>query len=889
MKSTDVRKTFLQYFAERGHRLIPSSPLVLPNDPTLLFANAGMNQFKDVFTGRESLECNRAASSQKCMRVSGKHNDLEMVGRTPRHHTFFEMLGNFSFGDYFKEDAIRFAWELLTEVYGLDADRLRVTVFGGSASAEADEEAYRLWRDGIGVKEDRILRLGEKENFWRMGDTGPCGPCTELHYDLGEALTSVEGESNPETDDNRFMEIWNLVFMQFDQQKDGRLAPLPAPSVDTGMGLERISAVLQGVTSNYETDLFTPILEAVARRAGVSQGSDPEMDVSMRVIADHARAMCFLIADGIIPANDNRGYVLRRILRRAIRHGRKLGIGDPFLADVTPVVLESLGGCYPEIVTAGDAILEIGRLEERRFSETLGTGLQMLDDAFSETAKGGGRTLAGKTLFRLYDTFGLPLDLARDVAEEKGFDLDEAGFEEEMTRQRTKAQASWKGVADGQVPPVYRELAESGGNRFDGYAHVALDGALIRAILVEGVPVDSLSEGEKGEAILDSTPLYAEAGGQVGDTGVLTGPSGQAAVQDTRMPVSGLNIACIQVLSGSLQVGEAVVVDVDTDRRDAIRRNHTGTHLLHAALRVVVGPHVKQAGSRVGPDQLRFDFTHFAGLTDQALEDIEDLVNRKILENIPVTTEERGIDEAVRMGAMALFGEKYGETVRVVRVGDFSLELCGGTHCLTSSEIGLMKITGERGIASGVRRIEAVTGAGALALFRTTSAVVRRIEGILAVPASELGEEIGRRMDQSRNLQRELDRLRVGAVRQSLMAQAEDAPKVAGIRLLAARVDGMKPAEMRELADELLRKLDSGVLVLGRAEEAKASILVGVSKDLTDKLHAGKLVKSLAEIIGGGGGGRKDMAEAGGKDSARLDDALAAAPQQVTAQLEAAK
>ena len=889
MKSKDIRKTFLEYFAERGHRLVSSSPLVLPNDPTLLFANAGMNQFKDVFTGRETRDYDRAASSQKCMRVSGKHNDLEMVGRTPRHHTFFEMLGNFSFGDYFKEEAIRFAWDLMTSVYGLDPERIWVTVFGGSGAADADEEAFRLWRDGIGVGEGRILRLGEKENFWRMGDTGPCGPCTELHYDLGQALTSVEGESNPETDDRRFMEIWNLVFMQFDQQQDGRLVPLPAPSVDTGMGLERISAVLQGVASNYETDLFTPILAAIASRAGVKQGSDPEQDVSMRVIADHARAMCFLIADGIIPANDNRGYVLRRILRRAIRHGRKLGMEDAFLADITPVVLENLGETYPEIVTAGDAIFEIGRLEERRFSETLGASLQMLDDALAEAGKGGTGILPGKDLFRLYDTFGLPLDLARDVAEEQGIALDEAGFEKAMQQQRSRAHASWKGAADGQVAPVYRELAESGGNRFEGYDRTAMDGAVVQAILVDGIPVDSISEGQAGEVVLDSTPYYAEAGGQVGDRGIVTGPTGQAQVEDTRTPVPGLNLSRVCVLSGSLRVGDKVTAEVDEERRDAIRRNHTATHLLHAALREVVGPHVKQAGSRVASEQLRFDFTHFSGLTNQALEDIERLVNMKILKNIPVTTEERGVDEAIRMGAMALFGEKYGDSVRVVRVGDFSMELCGGTHCLSSSEIGLFKITSERGIASGVRRIEAVTGAGALDLFRTTSAVLRGMEGVLAVPASDLLEEISRRMEQTRTLQRELDRLRVGAVRQTLVAEAADAPKVAGIRVLAARVDGMKPAEMRELADELLRRLDSGVLVLGRGEEAKASILVGVSRDLTDRIHAGLLVRSLAGMIGGSGGGRKDMAEAGGKDVARLDEALAAVPQQITAMVEATK
>ncbi len=888
MKASEVRKTFLEYFSERGHKQVASSPLVLPDDPTLLFANAGMNQFKNVFTGVDSRDYKRAVSAQKCMRVSGKHNDLEMVGRTPRHHTFFEMLGNFSFGDYFKEQAVEFAWELITRVYGIDPGRLWITVFGGSDAAAPDEEAYKIWKDGIGVDPSRILRLGEKENFWRMGDTGPCGPCTELHYDLGKSFRNVKGESNPETDENRFMEIWNLVFMQFDQRDEGEKVPLPIPSVDTGMGLERISAVMQGVASNYETDLFAPLLEAVARRAGVQIGSDPEQDVAMRVIADHARAICFLVADGVIPANGGRGYVLRRILRRAIRYGRKLGIQDPFLGEVTPVVLESLGETYPEIVVAGEAILEIGRLEERRFSETLNTSIQMLEESLA-SAKANSAPLDGKALFRLYDTFGLPIDLARDVAQERGVALDEAGFAAEMTRQRTRAKAAWKGTAGGSRSPVYQALAEKCGNRFAGYYRSRMDGVPVLALLSEGKEVERLEAGAEGEIVLKSTPFYAEAGGQVGDTGVITGSESRVEVLDTVSPASGLNLSRVRVLQGTIRRSETVAAEVDLLRRGAIRRNHTATHLLHAALREVIGPHVKQAGSRVGPDQLRFDFTHFAGLGDRALEDLENLVNRVILDALPVVTEEMETDEAVKRGAMALFGEKYGAHVRVVQVGDFSMELCGGTHCSNSSEIGLVKILGEKGIASGVRRVEAVSGLGALERFREYSSVIRSLESLLAVPGSELPGEVERRLGQTRKLTQELNRLRLGSMRKDLAVQAAEAPEIGGVRYLAARVDGMKPAEMRELADELLRALHSGVLVLGRAGETKASLLVGVTEDLADRLHAGTLVRELAGIIGGGGGGRKDMAEAGGKNPGKLDEALAATPGRIATMLEESK
>jgi len=890
MNSREIRRAFLDFFTEREHRLVPSSPLVLPHDPTLLFANAGMNQFKDVFTGRDRRDYVRATTVQKCLRVSGKHNDLEMVGRTPRHHTFFEMLGNFSFGDYFKREAIRFAWELMTERLGLPAERLWVTVFAGDDRFAGDDEALTLWRDDVGVRADRILRLGAKENFWSMGDTGPCGPCTELHYDLGEELTSVTGPSNPETDERRFVEIWNLVFMEFDRHADGGTVRLPAPSVDTGMGLERIVAVLQDRRSNFETDLFTPLLAAAAARAGKRCGEDPESDFSLRVIADHARALCFLVADGVVPANDRRGYVLRRLLRRAIRHGRKLEIHEPFLHEITPVVIEGLGDVYPELLSAREAILEVGRREEERFAETLTTGLQLLEESLGRLEGGEGTAvLPGADLFRLYDTYGFPLELARDIAGERGVGLDEEGFQAEMAKQRAKARASWKAAGGTETAEAYGRLAEVGTTRFEGYGATRLESARVLAMLdAEGRPANRLAEGDSGEIVLEATPFYAEAGGQVADAGWLAGPAGRAEVLDVRRPAEGLIVHRVRVESGSLSAGEGLSAEVDEERRESIRRSHTATHLLHAALREVVGTHVKQAGSLVDADRLRFDFSHFAGLTDRALADIESLVNRKVIENLQVVTEEMEVEEALRAGAMALFGEKYGDRVRVVRIGNFSLELCGGTHCGRSGEVGLIKLVQERGIASGTRRIEAVSGEGALARFRREHAIVRSLEDRLAVRGGEVLEEIERRLEELRTAQRALEGQRVEKVRQRLLDDAAKAPVVAGVRLFAERVDGLGPQELRELADGLRGKLGSGVVVLGRAEGAKASVLVAVTPDLKDRLPAGELVRVLGKIIGGGGGGRPDLAEAGGKDPSRLDEALREAAREVERRMERA-
>jgi alanyl-tRNA synthetase len=877
MKVHDVRKSFLDYFAEREHKVVPSSPLVLRNDPTLLFANAGMNQFKETFTGAEQRSYKRAASSQKCLRVSGKHNDLEMVGRTPRHHTFFEMLGNFSFGDYFKEEALAFAWELLTKKYGIPEERLWVTVFRGNKDVPADDEALAIWRDKIGVPPDRILKLGESENFWRMGDTGPCGPCSEVHFDLGDEFTSVQGVATPENDDRRFLEIWNLVFMQFAQQPDGTSAPLPRPSIDTGMGLERIASVLQGKSSNYDTDAFAGLLNSTAARAGETYGNDEERDFSMRVIADHTRAFCFLVADGVVPANDKRGYVLRRLLRRAIRHGRKLGIEEPFLHEITPVVFDELGGVYPELLAAKDAILQIGGLEEQRFGDTLATGLGMFDEALAKS----GDVLPGKELFLLYDTFGFPLDLARDIAEERGVRLDMDGFDAEMKRQRERAQASWKGAAAKADKGVWQKLGATPETKFDGYEQTRVDRIPVLALARDGKAVKRLDEGDEGEVLLEATPFYAESGGQVADRGWLTGPDGRLSVSDVQRPVNGLIVHRVRVEQGSLAVGDTAHAEIDAVRRLSVRRNHTATHLLHAALREVVGTHVKQAGSLVAPDRLRFDFTHFAGLSDEALADIESLVNRKVLENLPVETEVLDIDEALASGAMALFGEKYGQQVRTVSIGDFSLELCGGTHTASSGQVGLVKLTGERGVASGTRRVEAVSGEGSLARFRIEHALVRTLEEQLSVPGDKVLEELDRRAEHARAVQRELEKHRVGGVREQLLELAKTAPEVAGVKLLTARADGLEAAEMRELADVLRGALGSGVAVLGRAGEDKASILVAVTKDLTGKIRAGDLVRVLGKVIGGSGGGRPDLAEAGGKDPARLDEALGLAAGEV--------
>jgi len=903
MTSRETREAFLKYFEGRGHRVVRSSSLIPANDPTLLFTNAGMNQFKDVFTGREKRDYLRATTSQKCLRVSGKHNDLEQVGRTSRHHTFFEMLGNFSFGDYFKKDAVAYAWDLMKTGYGLPIERLWLTVFGGSEGFAADTEAEDLWKSQPGVDPSRILRYGEKDNFWRMGDTGPCGPCSEIHYDHGPGVGCGRAECDPSCDCDRFVELWNLVFMQFEQRADGTVVALPAPSIDTGMGLERISAVQQGYANNYDTDLFRPILDSVAAAAGTSYRKNDATDVSLRVIADHLRAAAFLVADGIVPSNDGRGYVLRRVLRRAIRHGQLLGFKDPFLYAHVGKVAETMGGTYPELFESSRIIETLVRREEDQFLRTLSIGTQTLESEMEKLASGAvagsGKVLPGDIAFRLYDTFGLPLDLARDIAAEKGFTVDESGFEREMEAQRTRARSSWKGGAEAREK-------KSGGHGFakkhlkknfaaykasSSQRPIAVLGAPDLPTRIEGARVlaitkradqaqppletDRLLAGETGQVLLDRTPFYGESGGQVGDTGFLAGPDGSAEVTDTHVLAPGVNVLSVRVLEGAIAVDQSLTAEVDARRRRATMRNHTATHLLHAALRDLVGTHVKQAGSLVAPDRLRFDFSHFQPLDGGAVREIEDLVNEKILEDIPLTSEVMAIDEAIRAGAMALFGEKYGDKVRVIRAGDFSVELCGGTHTARTGEIGTFRLVSEKGISSGVRRVEALTGENAIRRMHDESDLLRRLEQTIGVPRAELAEGIEKKLSQTRSLQKEIEGLRLKLAQGSGGAAVqEETAEANGATIVGRRVDGMSQSEMRSLADSLKQKIRSGVVILGRAEESKVSLLVSVTGDLSPRVHAGNLVRRLAEMVGGGGGGRADMAEAGGRKPELLDEAI---------------
>ncbi len=870
----EIRETFLRFFEERGHKRVKSSSLIPKNDATLLFTNAGMNQFKDVFLGRDQREYRRAASSQKCMRVSGKHNDLETVGRTPRHHTFFEMLGNFSFGDYFKSEAIAWAWELCTKVYGIDPRYLVVTVF------EEDDEAYAIWRDQVGVPGDRIFRCGEKDNFWAMGDTGPCGPCSEIHYDMGERVGDTTSPFGSEG--NRWVEIWNLVFMQYNRDASGRLTPLPSPSIDTGMGLERIACVLQGVAGNYETDLFRPIIEEASRLTGVEYGRQESTDISLRILADHSRAAMFLVDDGVVPGNEGRGYVLRKILRRAIRHGRMLGREEPFLFTLTALVAELMGGAYPELLKSREYAAQIVRNEEEKFSATLSVGLSLLEDLFRQAGTTADRVVPGSELFRLYDTYGFPFDLAREIAEEQGFSVDERGFQVELEKQRVRARASWKG-SEAQVRDIYRRLAERGfRTEFTGYTQITEVEGRILALVRGEEEAEQLLEGEEGEVVLDRTPFYAEAGGQIGDRGVMESDLGRAEVLDTFAPVGGLRLHRVRLLHGELRVGDKVVSSVATDRRLNTVRNHTATHLLHAALREVLGEHVKQAGSLVAPERLRFDFTHYRALTDWEIRQIEDRVNQKIRENLPVCTEIKDLDEAVSAGAMALFGEKYDQQVRVVSVPGFSMELCGGTHAERTGDLSLFKIVSESSISAGVRRIEAITGEAAWRRFLEDEAALRALEETLHSRRDQLGESVQRVLAELREAQKQIERLQLQLAQRDSADAAQNAREIAGVRVVARRIDNVDRGTLRRLADQIRGKLRSGVVVLGTPENGKVSLVVMVTPDLSDRLRADELIRPIARIVGGGGGGRADMAEAGGKEPAKLPEAL----EQVYAEVE---
>jgi alanyl-tRNA synthetase len=863
VSSADLRAEFLAFFAARGHREVRSGNMI-PDDPTLMFTNAGMVPFKDVFTGREKRDYNRATSCQKCLRVSGKHNDLDEVGRTPRHQTMFEMLGNFSFGDYFKEEAIRFSWDLLVGQWGLDTDRIWATVH------HSDDEAYALWTDMIGLPKARVHRLGDKDNFWSMGDVGPCGPCSELHYDMGDKLGPAQA-NGPAGGGDRYMEIWNLVFMQYEQHPDGTREALAKPCVDTGMGLERICQIKQGVLSNYDTDLLRPLMEDAAAIANVKIGLDNETDTALRVLADHARAVAFLAAEGVIPANVGHGYVLRRVARRAIRFGVKLNLGDtPFFHRLTDQVVTRFGDIYPELNERRAFIDRVISGEEERFSETRDKGLALLEEALTK----GGETLDGEVVFRLHDTFGFPPDLTRVIAAERGVKLDEDGYKSHMETQRAAGRAAWKGSGSAQAGTVYLQIAnEHPPTEFTGYEQ--LDGhGVVRALVVNDAFVESLAPGSTGEVVVDQTPFYAESGGQTGDTGWLTVGQGRFKVTDTRAPVPGVVCHHGQLESGALSVGDSVEMSVDKDPRAAARRNHTATHLLHAALRQFLGDHVTQKGSLVGPNRLRFDFSHFQAVTPEELLQIENFVYSAILENQEVDTTLMGLEAAKAAGAMAFFGEKYGDEVRVVNIEDRSIELCGGTHVERTGDIGFFRILSEGGISSNVRRIEAQTGHGAMSVMREIAAAAEAAAGQLRTTVPKLAGSVERLLNENKTLKDERNSLRTQQAlgnTDSLLAEARD---IDGFKVLSVATEGDRDA-LRAMADKLRDQLQSGVVVLGAADGDKVVLLAAVTKDLAGKrVHAGKLIGKVAQMVGGRGGGRPDFAQAGGTDPSQLSHAL---------------
>ena len=864
MGSAEVRARFLNFFREQGHAGIASSSLVPGNDPTLLFTNAGMVQFKDCFLGKDVRSYTRAATSQRCVRAGGKHNDLENVGYTARHHTFFEMLGNFSFGDYFKRDAIHFAWNFLTGTLGLPKARLWVTVY------ETDDEAFDLWSKEVGVDPARITRMGAKSNFWSMGDTGPCGPCTEIFWDHGEHIFGGP-PGTPDEDGDRFVEVWNLVFMQFDRSADGVLTPLPKPAVDTGMGLERISAVMQGVNSNYDIDLFRSLLQAAQRVTGSTDASSP----SLRVIADHIRACSFLITDGVQPANEGRGYVLRRIIRRAIRHGYKLGQSKPFFADLVADLDAVMGEAYPELRAARDHVARVLRQEEERFAETLVNGMALLEGAIAAME---GTTIPGETVFKLYDTYGFPMDLTADVARERGLAIDEAGFAAAMEAQRDRARAASKFGVD------LRDAVKLEGRvDFCGYEHTAAIGTVV-ALIRDGAQVQRLEAGESGQVVLDQTPFYAESGGQMGDTGLLLAGAAEFTVNDT-VKVGKQHAHVGHLAGGAIEVGARIEAAVDVQRRDATRRNHSATHLLHAALRVVLGAHVQQKGSLVSADRLRFDFSHFQGVSPAELAQIEQWINLEVRTNGAAQTRVMPYEDAITAGAIGLFGEKYESEVRVLSIGERSTELCGGTHVTRTGDIGLFKLLAESGVASGVRRIEAVTGQGALDAVAADEQRLKKVAQLVRGTREDVAEKVEALLERSRRLEKEVEQLKsklASGQGGDLSAQAVD---VAGIKLLAARIDGADAKSLRGVVDGLKAKLGSSVLVLAAVEDGKVALVAGVSADLTGRIKAGDLVGHVAAQIGGKGGGRPDFAQAGGTDPDKLAGALAGVQPWVAAKL----
>lgn len=828
-----------------------------------------MNQFKDVFLGREQRSYTTATSCQKCVRAGGKHNDLDNVGHTRRHQTFFEMLGNFSFGGYFKTEAIDYAWTLLTREFKLPIDKLWVTIF------REDDDAAKFWISGPGVARDRILRLDEKDNFWQMGDTGPCGPCSEIHYDLGPAASEL-GHTNCAfpCDCGRYVEIWNLVFMQFDRDSEGHLSPLPKPSIDTGMGLERIASVLQGKISNYETDLLRPIIDEACQLFNVEYGGAASSDVSLRIIADHVRAATFLISDGVIPSNEGRGYVLRKIMRRGIRQGTLLGYKEPFLYTLSGYVVEMMKEAYPELIHTREYVARVIKTEEERFAAMVTVGLQRLEQTIHQLVNSGKDVIPGIEIFKLYDTYGFPLDFTKEIADEKSMRLDMDGFEAELEKQRERARQSWRGD-ETAVSPVYEKFVGKGGTPFLGYDAIRST-SRIAGILVNGMPVDSVGGGQTAEIILDETPFYAESGGQVGDTGTLTSPSGVARVLDTYSPVRGVIVHKVQMEFGNLAVNDEIQAQVDEERRLRIAANHTGTHILHAVLRETLGTHVKQAGSLVAPDRLRFDYTHFAPLTDREIEEIEQKINRIVFRNLPVQTEIMEINQAIARGALAFFGEKYQQQVRVVSIPEVSMELCGGTHTRMTGDVGLFKIVGESSIASGIRRIEALTGFGTFVRLEEDENLLQEIAHTLRTPRTELTRAITRLLEQQRHLENELEALKRRTAKSQIGNLVESPATVKGISVVSRRVEGVDASMLRELAENAGTKIGSGVVVLGLASDGKASLVAVVSQDLQKRLHAGRIIKEVAALVGGSGGGRPDFAQAGGKNAEKLEEALQA-------------
>ena len=874
-KSTaEIRQAFLDFFHSKGHQVVASSSLVPHNDPTLLFTNAGMNQFKDVFLGLDKRNYSRATTSQRCVRAGGKHNDLENVGYTARHHTFFEMLGNFSFGDYFKHDAIQFAWELLTSEkwFALPKERLWVTVY------ESDDEAYEIWEKEVGIPRERIIRIGDNkgapyasDNFWQMGDTGPCGPCTEIFYDHGDHIWGGPPGS-PEEDGDRYIEIWNIVFMQFNRQADGTMEPLPKPSVDTGMGLERIAAVLQHVNSNYDIDLFRTLIQAVAKVTGATDLSNK----SLRVIADHIRSCAFLIADGVMPSNENRGYVLRRIIRRAVRHGNMLGAKETFFYKLVGPLIDVMGSAGEDLKRQQAQVEQVLKTEEEQFARTLERGLALLDE---ELAKLSGDTLDGETAFRLYDTYGFPVDLTADVCRERNIKVDEAGFEAAMEEQRRRARE-----ASGFGADYNAMIRVDSASEFKGYDHLELNGK-VTALFVDGKAVDAINAGQEAVVVLDQTPFYAESGGQVGDKGELKGANFSFAVEDTQK--YGQAIGHIgKLAAGSLKVGDAVQADVDEARRARIRLTHSATHLMHAALRQVLGTHVSQKGSLVNDKVLRFDFSHNEAMKPEEIRAVEDLVNTQIRRNLPIETNIMDLEAAKAKGAMALFGEKYDERVRVLSMGDFSTELCGGTHASRTGDIGLFRIISESGTAAGVRRIEAVTGEGAIATVHADSARLSEVAHLLKGDGNNLADKVRSVLERTRQLEKELQQLKEQAAAQESANLSSKAIDVNGVKLLVSELSGVEPKMLRTMVDDLKNQLGSTIIVLATVAEGKVSLIAGVSKDVTDRVKAGELIGMVAQQVGGKGGGRPDMAQAGGTDAAALPAALASVKGWVSAKLQ---